>query len=116
MIRNYGSKKYIKIGLETTGSISAGLKFLLDKNGFLYKEIMPEKISHFRLSKPHQTNKTDEIDARVIAEWLVVNKNVDYTRISNKELTPLTRAQIRRPKIHRSSERPYKRCYIHCRN
>ena len=105
VIRNYGSKKYIKIGLETTGSISAGLKFLLDKNGFLYKEIMPDKISHFRLSKPHHTNRTDEIDARVIAEWLVVNKNVDYTRISNNELTPLTRAHIRQTKIHKSSVR-----------
>ena len=105
VIRNYGSKKYIKIGLETTGSISAGLKFLLDKNGFVYKEIMPDKISHFRLSKPHHTNKTDEIDARVIAEWLVVNKNVDYTRISNNELTPLTRAHIRQTKIHKSSVR-----------
>ena len=60
---------------------------------------------HFRLSKLHHTNKTDEIDAKVIAEWLVVNKNIDYTKITNSELTPLTRAHIRQTKIHKSSAR-----------
>ena len=37
VIRNYASKKYIKIGLETTGSLSIGLINLLDKNGYVYK-------------------------------------------------------------------------------
>lgn len=47
---------------------------------------MPDKIMHFRLSKPHHTNKTDEIDAKVIAEWLVVNKNIDYTKLQTISL------------------------------
>lgn len=70
-----------------------GIKFFFENNGFSYKEVPPDKITYYRKSKDRHINKIDDIDAFMIASWLIDNKVQAYSgTIKNEsDLKPLSR-------------------------
>lgn len=64
-----------RIGLEATGHYGSNLKIFLEKNDYSFMEINPLLISRFSKATTLRRTKTDKIDARLIALYLMT---VDY--------------------------------------
>lgn len=64
-----------RIGLEATGHYGSNLKIFLEKNGYSFMEINPLLISRFSKATTLRRTKTDKIDAKLIALYLMT---VDY--------------------------------------
>ena len=67
-----------KIGLEATGHYGQNLKLFLESNGFTFMEFNPLLISRFGHSKSLRKTKTDPIDARNIAHYLMTVEYKPY--------------------------------------
>lgn len=72
-----------RIGLEATGHYGSNLKIFLEENNFSFMEINPLLISRFNKTRTLRRTKTDKIDARVIASYLIT---VDYKTVFEKSL------------------------------
>lgn len=68
----------IKIGVESTGHYGQNLKLFLESNGFTFMEFNPLLISRFVHSKSLRKTKTDSIDARIIAQYLMTVEYKPY--------------------------------------
>ncbi len=64
-----------RIGFESTSHYSLNLKLFLEKNNYTFMEFQPALISQYGKALSLRKTKTDAIDARTIARWLM---NVDY--------------------------------------
>lgn len=64
-----------RIGLEATGHYGSNLKIFLEKNNYSFMEINPLLISRFSKATTLRRTKTDKIDAKLIALYLMT---VDY--------------------------------------
>ena len=64
-----------RIGLEATGHYGSNLKIFLEKNKYSFMEINPLLISRFSKATTLRRTKTDKIDAKTIALYLMT---VDY--------------------------------------
>ena len=64
-----------RIGLEATGHYGSNLKIFLEKNKYSFMEINPLLISRFSKATTLRRTKTDKIDAKLIALYLMT---VDY--------------------------------------
>lgn len=64
-----------RIGLEATGHYGSNLKIFLEKNDYSFMEINPLLISRFSKATTLRRIKTDKIDAKLIALYLMT---VDY--------------------------------------
>lgn len=67
-----------KIGLEATGHYGQNLKLFLEKNGFTFMEFNPVLVSRFVHGKSLRNTKTDPIDARNIAQYLMTVEYKPY--------------------------------------
>lgn len=64
-----------RIGLEATGHYGSNLKIFLEKNNYSFMEINPILINRFLKATTLRRTKTDKIDAKLIALYLMT---VDY--------------------------------------
>ena len=64
-----------RIGLEATGHYGSAIKIFLEKNDYSFMEINPLLISRFLKATTLRRTKTDKIDAKLIALYLMT---VDY--------------------------------------
>ena len=64
-----------RIGLEATGHYGSAIKIFLEKNGYSFMEINPLLINRFLKATTLRRTKTDKIDAKLIAMYLMT---VDY--------------------------------------
>ena len=64
-----------RIGLEATGHYGSAIKIFLEKNDYSFMEINPLLISRFSKATTLRRTKTDKIDAKLIALYLMT---VDY--------------------------------------
>lgn len=64
-----------RIGLEATGHYGSNLKIFLEKNNYSFMEINPLLVSRFSKATTLRRTKTDKIDAKLIALYLMT---VDY--------------------------------------
>ena len=64
-----------RIGLEATGHYGSNLKIFLEKNNYSFMEFNPILISRFSKATTLRRTKTDKIDAKLIALYLMT---VDY--------------------------------------
>ena len=60
-----------RIGLEATGHYGSNLKIFLEKNDYSFMEINPLLINRFSKATTLRRTKTDKIDARLIALYLM---------------------------------------------
>lgn len=67
-----------KIGLESTGHYGQNLKLFLESNGFTFMEFNPLLVSRFVRSKSLRNTKTDSIDARSIAHYVMTVEYKPY--------------------------------------
>lgn len=67
-----------KIGLEATGHYGQNLKLFLEKNGFMFMEFNPLLVSRFVHGKSLRNTKTDPIDARNVAQYLMMVEYKPY--------------------------------------
>ena len=67
-----------KIGLEATGHYRQNLKLFLEKNGFTFMEFNPLLVSRFVHGKSLRNTKTDPIDARNVAQYLMTVEYKPY--------------------------------------
>ena len=65
----------IKIGFEATGHYGFNLKLFLEKAHYSFMEVNPALLSKFIKSQTLRKTKTDAIDSRSIAHWLM---SVEY--------------------------------------
>ena len=69
------SNQTMRIGFEATGHYAMNLKVFLEENGFTYMQFNPFLIKRFAQATTLRKTKTDKVDARVIATYLL---SVDY--------------------------------------
>lgn len=69
------SNQNCRIGFESTGHYAMNLKIFLEENGFTYMQFNPFLINRFAQATTLRKTKTDKVDARVIATYLM---SVDY--------------------------------------
>jgi len=69
------SNQTMRIGFESTGHYAMNLKVFLDENGLSYMQFNPFLIKRFAQATTLRKTKTDKVDARVIATYLL---SVDY--------------------------------------
>ena len=67
-----------KIGLEATGHYGQNLKLFLEANGFAFMEFNPLLVSRFVRGKSLRNTKTDPIDARNVAQYLMTVEYKPY--------------------------------------
>lgn len=67
-----------KIGFESTGHYGHNLKMFLETNNFSFMEINPLLISKFVRSKSLRNTKTDSLDAKSIAQYLMTVEYKPY--------------------------------------
>ena len=82
----------VRIGFEATGNYGVNLKNFLDKIGFDYMEINPYLVKEFIKSKSLRKTKTDKLDAKAIAEYMLSNdyktaQSSSYSMFALKQLT-----------------------------
>ncbi len=65
------NKESLKIGFEATGHYGANLKNFLYKNGYSFAEINPMLIHNFSKQKSLRRTKTDSVDAKKIATFIL---------------------------------------------
>lgn len=75
VLNNLDPKHEKRIGLEATGHYGSNLKIFLEKNNYSFMEINPLLISRFSKATTLRRTKTDKIDAKTIALYLMT---VDY--------------------------------------
>lgn len=83
-----------RIGFEATGHYGSNLKLFLDKNGYSYMEFNPLLVKREFSSKTLRRTKTDKVDARKLAIYLLSvsykpNPNPSYHLECLKSLTRL---------------------------
>ena len=93
-------KNEIKIGFEATAHYGINLKLFLEKNGYSFMELNPVLISKFVKSQTLRKTKTDKLDARVIAQYLIQveykpHPTSFYHNYSLKSLTRLRDTLVR---------------------
>lgn len=69
------STQTMRIGFEATGHYAMNLKVFLEENGFTFMQFNPVLIKRFAQATTLRKTKTDKVDARVIATYLL---SVDY--------------------------------------
>jgi len=69
------SNQTMRIGFESTGHYAMNLKVFLEENGFSYMQFNPFLIKRFAQATTLRKTKTDKVDARLIALYLM---SVDY--------------------------------------
>ena len=67
-----------KIGLEAAGHYGQNLKLFLEANGFAFMEFNPLLVSRFVRGKSLRNTKTDPIDARNVAQYLMTVEYKPY--------------------------------------
>ena len=75
VLNSLKSNQEKRIGLEATGHYGSNLKIFLEKNNYSFMEINPILISRFSKATTLRKTKTDKIDAKLIALYLMT---VDY--------------------------------------
>ena len=75
VLNNLKSNQEKRIGLEATGHYGSNLKIFLERNNYSFMEINPILISRFSKATTLRKTKTDKIDAKLIALYLMT---VDY--------------------------------------
>lgn len=84
----------IQIGFEATGNYGINLKLFLERNGYDYMEINPLLIKEYIKSQTLRRTKTDKLDAKAIAGYLLEkgyrpNQTSFYQKFALKQLTRL---------------------------
>ena len=69
------SNQILRIGFEATGHYAMNLKVFLEENGYTYMQFNPFLIKRFTQATTLRKTKTDKVDARLIALYLM---SVDY--------------------------------------
>ena len=69
------SNQTMRIGFESTGHYAMNLKVFLEENGYTYMQFNPFLIKRFAQATTLRKTKTDKVDSRVIATYLL---SVDY--------------------------------------
>jgi transposase len=64
----------VKIGLEATGNYGINLKLFLERIGFHFMEINPMLIKQHLKSSTLRRTKTDKLDAKAIAEYILARE------------------------------------------
>ena len=64
-----------RIGFESTGHYAMNLKVFLEENGWTYMQFNPFLVNRFSKATTLRKTKTDKVDARVIAMYLM---SIDY--------------------------------------
>lgn len=87
----YG-KGNVRIGLEATGNYGINLKLFLEKIGFDFMEINPLLIKEYSKSNSLRRTKTDKLDAKAIAGYLLKqcyrpHQTAFYNKFALKQLT-----------------------------
>lgn len=75
VLNSLGSPDDIRIGFEATSHYAFNLKYFLAETHHSFMEINPILISEFKKSTSLRSTKTDTIDCRAIARWLM---SADY--------------------------------------
>jgi transposase len=83
-----------RIGFEATGNYGINLKLFLERNGYDYMEINPLLIKEYIKSQSLRRTKTDKLDAKAIAGYLLEkgyrpNQTSFYQKFALKQLTRL---------------------------
>lgn len=83
-----------RIGFEATGNYGINLKLFLERNGYDYMEINPLLIKEYIKSQTLRRTKTDKLDAKAIASYLLEkgyrpNRTSFYQKFALKQLTRL---------------------------
>lgn len=73
-----GLEREKKIGLESTGHYGQNLKLFLESNGLTFMEFNPLLVSRFVRRKSLRNTKTDSIDARSIAHYVMTVEYKPY--------------------------------------
>ena len=74
-LNSLDSSEEKRIGFESTSHYSLNLKLFLEKHNYTFMEFQPALISQYGKALSLRKTKTDAIDSRTIARWLM---NVDY--------------------------------------
>lgn len=88
-------KEYgVCIGFEATGNYGINLKNFLLKHDYEYVEINAKLVQEFKKGKTLRRTKTDKLDAKLIAEYLLERKikpihTLSYQKFALKQLTRL---------------------------
>jgi len=87
-------KGNIQIGFEATGNYGINLKLFLERIGYDYMEINPLLIKEYIKSQTLRRTKTDKLDAKAIAGYLLEkgyrpNQTSFYQKFALKQLTRL---------------------------
>ena len=67
-------KGNVRIGLEATGNYGINLKLFLEKGGYDFMEINPLLIKEFVKSTSLRRTKTDKLDAKTIAQYVLARE------------------------------------------
>jgi len=91
---NLCGKEDVRIGFEATGNYGINLKLFLETIGFDFMEINPMLIKKFIQSNTLRRTKTDKLDAKAIAGYLVSanycpHQTGFYNKFALKQLTRL---------------------------
>lgn len=92
-LERYG-RENVRIGFEATGNYGINLKLFLEKIGFDYMEINPLLIKEYIRSNTLRRTKTDKLDAKAIAGYLLSkdyqpHRTSFYPKFALKQLTRL---------------------------
>ena len=95
-----------RIGFEATGHYGSNLKLFLDKNGYSYMEFNPLLVKREFSSKTLRRTKTDKVDARKLAIYLLSvsykpNPNPSYHLECLKSLTRLRENLVKQRSIYK---------------
>jgi transposase len=75
ILDSFDHSQEIRIGFEATGHYGLNLKLFLEKAHYSFMEVNPALLSKFIRSQTLRKTKTDAIDSRSIAHWLM---SVEY--------------------------------------
>ena len=78
-LRQIESSK-LRIGFEATAHYGLNLKLFLEKNGYSFMELNPVLVSKFAKSQTLRKTKTDKLDAKLIAQYLIQTEYKPYPR------------------------------------
>ena len=97
VLKSLDNTQEIRIGLEATGHYGSNLKIFLHDNGFSFMEINPVFSERFRQETTLRKTKTDKIDAKLIASYILTHEYKTYTLKSYHilALKSLTRLRFR---------------------
>ena len=97
VLKSLDNTQEIRIGLEATGHYGSNLKIFLHDNNYSFMEINPVFSERFRQETTLRKTKTDKIDAKLIASYILTHEYKTYSLKSYHilSLKSLTRLRFR---------------------